>query len=89
MNERKIDQVVAELARYRVDVAGLQEMKWFGSCVYGVGDSVVIAAGRPVPGAGVVNQRGESVAVVLSGPAVDAWRFGGCRWKAWSWFLLH
>ena len=84
VDERKIDQVVAELARYRVDVAGLQGTKWFGSDVYRVDDSVVIAAGRPVPGAGVVNQRGEDVVVVLSGPAVDAWRSGSGRWKAWS-----
>ena len=33
VDERKIDQVVVELVRYRVDVyvAGLQETKWFGS----------------------------------------------------------
>ena len=74
VDERKIDQVVAELARYRVNVAGLQETKWFGN-------GVVIAAGRPALGGGVVNQRGEGVAVVLS---VDAWRSGGGRWKAWS-----
>ena len=37
-----------------------------------------------MPGAGVVNQRGESVVVVLSGPAVDVWRSGGGRWKVWS-----
>ena len=29
VDERKIDQVVAELGRYRVDVAGVQETKWF------------------------------------------------------------
>ena len=45
---------------------------------------MVVAAGRPVPGASVVNQIGEGVAVVLSGPAVDAWRSGGGRWKVWS-----
>ena len=84
VDERKIDQVVAELGRYKVDVAGLQETKWFGDGVYEVAESMVIAAGRPVPGAGAVMQRGEGVAVVLSGAAVEAWRSGGCRWKAWS-----
>ena len=64
-------------------VAGLQEKKWFGSGVYRVDDSLVVAAGRAVPGAGVVNQRGEGVAVVLCGPAVDTWRSGVDRWKMW------
>ena len=52
--------------------------------MYRVGESVVLAAGRPVPGAGVVRQRGEGVAIVLAGPAVGAWRTGGSHWKAWS-----
>ncbi len=49
----RLIQVVAVLRKYRVDVAGLQETKWFVCSVYNVSDSVVIAAGRPVPGAGV------------------------------------
>ena len=56
VDERKIDQVVdhvvGELNRYKVDVAALQETKWFGSGVYEVGESVVFAAGRHVPGDG-------------------------------------
>ena len=72
VDERKIYQVVEELNRYKVDVAALPETKWFGSGVYEVGESVVLAAGRTVPGDGVVNQRGEGVAVVLSGVAVSA-----------------
>ena len=71
-DERKINQVVAELGRCKVDVAGLQETKWFGDGVYRVGESTVIAAGRPVPDAGMTRQRGEGVAMVLSGPAVEA-----------------
>ena len=84
VDERKVDQIVAELVKYRVDVAGLQETRWFGSGVYRVAESVVIASGRPVPGAGAVNQRGEGVTIVLSGSAVEAWRSGGNRWRAWS-----
>ena len=41
VDERKIDQVVGELNRYKVHVAALQETKWFGSGVYEVGESVV------------------------------------------------
>ena len=57
-NERKIDQVVDVLGRYKVDVAALQETKWFGEDEYRVGKCVVLAAGRSVPGPGVVKQRG-------------------------------
>ena len=39
--------------------------------MYRVAGSVVIASGRPVPGAGAVNQRGEGIALVLSGPAAE------------------
>ena len=63
--ERKVDQVVAELERYNVDVVGIQEVKWFGCGVYRVAESVVIAAGRPMPSAGMVNQIGEGVMIVL------------------------
>ena len=78
VDERKIDQVVSELEKYRVVVAGLQETKWFGNEVYKVGESVVLS------GEGGNGQRGEGVAIVLSGPAVDAWRAGGSQWKAWG-----
>jgi len=88
MDERKIDQVVGELNRYKVDVAALQETKWFGNGVYEVGGSVVLAAGRPVPGEGMVKQRGEGVAIVLSGAAIGAWKTAGKCWKAWGSRLL-
>ena len=84
VDERKIDQVVDVLGRYKVDVAALQETKWFGENKYTVDKCVVLAAGRSVPGPGIAKQRGEGVAIVLSGPAVGAWKDGGCRWKAWS-----
>ena len=37
VDERKIDQVVDELGRYKTDIAALQETKWFGEGVYRVG----------------------------------------------------
>ena len=67
VDEWKIDQVVDELGRYKTDIAALQETKWYGEGVYRVGRSVVLAAGRPVPRAGAARQRGEGVAIVLSG----------------------
>lgn len=46
---------------------------------------VVLTAGRNVPGPmDGVRRRGEGVAIVLSGPAVNVLRTGGGRWKAWS-----
>ena len=83
-DERKTDQVVSELNRYQVAVAAFQETKWFGNKVYRVGGSVVLTAGREVPVRGVVRQRGEGVAIVLSGPALSAWKAGGSQWKAWN-----
>ena len=64
--------------------AGLQETKWFGNAVYKVGESIVLTAGRPTPQAGQPRQRGEGVAIILSGLAVAAWKRGGEVWKAWS-----
>ena len=43
-DERKFDQVVDELNRYRVSVAALQETKWFGDEMYKVGDSIVLTS---------------------------------------------
>ena len=81
---RRIDQVVKELERYRICAAALQETKWFGDAIYRVGDSTVVAAGRPTPAANEPRQRGEGVAIVLRGAALQAWEAGGGIWKAWS-----
>ena len=76
--------MVRELERYKISLAALQETKWFNDAVYRVGESIVIAAGRPIPPDGEIRQRGEGVAIVLSGPAVQAWEADGKQWKAWS-----
>ena len=80
--DRRIDLVIRELGRYQVVAAGLQETKWFGNAMYKVGESVVLTAGRPTPQARQPRQRGEGVAIILSGPAVAAWKRGGEVWKA-------
>ena len=66
-----------------VVVGALQETRWFGREVYRVRESVVLTAGRDVPGGDEVRRRGEGVATVLSGEAVR-WKEGGSRWKDWS-----
>ena len=67
-----------------MSVAALQETKWFGVDAYKSGGSVVLTAGRDVPDAGQRRQKGEGIAIVLSGEAIHAWKAGGSQWKAWS-----
>ena len=67
-----------EMKRYGVKVAALQETKW---CV---GGGIVSISGREKPALGDSVQRGESVAIVLYGPVVDAWKRAEKQWKAWS-----
>ena len=80
--------MVSELEKYRVIVAGLQETKWFGNEVYKVGESMVLSAGRDVPRERRNGQRGEGVAIIPSGPAVNAWRASGSQRKAWGLKLI-
>ena len=48
VDERKVDQVLSELDRYGVVVAGLQETKWFGSKIYKVRKSVKLSYGSKI-----------------------------------------
>ena len=82
--DRRVDQVLHVLNNYKIDVAALQETKWFGEEVYRVGESIVLPSGRKTPGPNEKKTRGEGVAIVLSGPAKRAWRGGGNQWRAWS-----
>lgn len=82
--DRRVDIVLRELGRYGIKVAALQETKWFGNCEYHIGRSIVLTAGRPIPESNQVRQRGEGVAIVLTGDAVTAWKAGGKQWSAKS-----
>ena len=75
--DRRINQVVSAIEKYEVVVGAMQDTKWFGSEVYMVGESVVLTAGRDVPGIGHVKPRGEDIAIVLTGLAIGAWKAGG------------
>ena len=86
--DRRSDLVVRELDSYRVNIAALQETKWFGE-VYKVGGSVVITAGCPTPKEDLSKQRGEGVAIVLRGHAIDAWKNGRELRKSWRSKLLR
>ena len=83
-DDRRIDVVVDELERLDIEVAGLQETRWFGDALYHVGDAMVLSSGRPTPVDGENFRRGEGVAIVVRGRALVAWRAGGCQWKALS-----
>ena len=65
-------------------VAGLQETKWFGNDVYDVSGAAVLTSGRKTPSVGENSHRGEGVAIVLMGWAVEAWKACGSKWRAWS-----
>ena len=83
--ERRIDQVMSELNRYKIDVAALQETKWFGDETYRVGNSVLLTAGRKTPDSDESRVRGEGVIKMLSSKACkDAWKEGGTKWRATS-----
>ena len=84
IDEVKMKQVISELNSYQANVAALQETKWFGLDAYRIEGSVVLTAGRDVPDTGQKRQRGEGVAIVLSGEAIHVWEAGGSQWKAWS-----
>ena len=75
---------MSELNRYKIDVAALQETKWFGDETYRVGNSTVLTVGRKIPDSDELRVRGEGVALVLSSKAKDAWNEGGTKWIAWS-----
>ena len=82
--DRKVDQVVSELAQYDRVVGALQETKWFGYETYEVSESMVLTSGRRTLTEGETVQREERVALVLREQALAAWRRGGQQWKAWS-----
>eukprot|EP00117_Sycon_ciliatum_P000293 scpid101516/ scgid6415/ len=80
IDDRRIDVVVGKLKRLDIEVAGLQETRWFGEEVYSVGDSAVLSSGRRLPSGDGSFLRGEGIAVVLRGRALRAWRDGGSQW---------
>ena len=80
-DDRRIDIVVDELRRLRIEVAGLQETLWFGRDIFSVADSMVLTSGKKLPGPDGEFRRGGGVAIVLRGRALSAWRSGGSQWR--------
>ena len=80
-DDRRIDIVVDELHRLRIEVAGLQETLWFGRDIFSVADSMVLTSGKKLPGPDGEFRRGGGVAIVLRGRALSAWRSVGSQWR--------
>ena len=53
-------------------------------CIYYVGQSIVLAAGRDTPQGDQPRHGGEGVAIVLTGHAVTAWKARGEQWRSWG-----
>ena len=50
--DRKASLMVTELNKYRMNVVGISETKWFGRAVYKEDGYVILLSGRPVPADG-------------------------------------
>ena len=73
--DRKLDLLVGELkCRYGVSVAGIQEIRWFGSHVWPVVEGYTfIHSGRHIPDGGDIAMRNESVGILLDEKATAGW----------------
>ena len=80
--DQKINIVVCEACRLKLEVLGLQETKWFGSETYRVNGAIVLSSGRPCPTENF--QRGEGVGIILRGRAQRAFDARGAQWSAVS-----
>ena len=84
--DQKINIVVRKACRFKLEVLGLQETKWFGSETYRVNGALVLSSGRPHPTENF--QRGEGVGIILCGRAQRAFDAGEAQWSAVSSCLL-
>ena len=77
VTQRKLDLLVKELARYRISIAGIQEMKWFGSDIWPSGEWTFLHSGRVLPADDDIAIRREGVGILLDGRATATWRAVG------------
>ena len=82
--DRMLDLLVRELRRYNISVAGVQEMKWFGSDVWPASGYTFLHSGCPVPGNTEDATRREGVGIALDERARLAWKNAGEVWEAIS-----
>ena len=82
--DRKATLMVHELKRFKMNITGISETKWFGNNVYDVEGFTIIYSGRPIPDKGGRVEYNEGVGVVLDPKMSIAWRSSGEEWKAVS-----
>ena len=82
--DRKATLMVQELKKYRMNLTGISETKWFGQNVYNIDNYKILHSGRPIPDSGEMIERNEGVGIVLDPRTSEAWRGTGGVWKAVS-----
>ena len=82
--DRKATLMVQELKRFRMDITGISETKWFGQAVYNVEGYTILHSGRPIPTETQAAERGEGIGIVLDPHMTMAWRDAGETWRAVS-----
>ena len=82
--DRKATLMVQELKRFRMNITGISETKWFGQAVYNVEGYTILHSGRPIPTETQAAERGEGVGIVLDPHMTMAWRDAGETWRAVS-----
>ena len=78
--DRKFDFLVTELRRFRVDIAAVQETRWFDNDVWLSQGYTMLHSGRQLPADNELASRNESVGIILSPVMTDAWRRAGQVW---------
>ena len=63
--DRKLDYIAAELSKHCIDIAIIQERRWFGCDVWPASDGMCLHSGRPLPTEGESKRRNEGVGFYL------------------------
>ena len=81
--DRKLDLLVKELQRLNVDIAGMQQSKWFGQYVWPAIDGfTLLHSGRNTPQHDDTFIGREGVGILLNARMTAAWKAAGSSWKA-------
>ena len=82
--DKKASFIIREFRKYRINIAGISETKWFGQDMYEVEGYTILHSGRPIPGDTDAVERNEGVGIVLDPQLKEAWRRAGEVWKGVS-----
>ena len=82
--DKKASFMIREFRKYRINIAGISETKWFGQDIYEVEGYTILHSGRPIPGDTDAVERNEGVGIVLDPQLKEAWRRAGEIWKGVS-----